>query len=366
MRTLSASSKLSGCNETGFALGMDYPPLASAIARSSADTSSEHASPVGCSASCYHVREDVGILPVVVAVGELGQVQRQVLLAHLVIGADDAAFQETPEGFQVVGVDVPAHILLLAVVDRFMRVFFLQLVVPGGFIRGHERDALRDRLPDKIAHGQPVGILDHPADHVVFASNRADDRAFLGIAAGTAALLVPMPILVFAADIGFVYLNFAHQLPESAVLHGRPDTMAHVPGRPVVAAPDLPVNLQGTDALLALRHEVDHLEPRSQRVVGILKHGLTDDRETVAVPSAAVFAFAHPVKRFALQSIDFLVLAARALHAIRPAFLNQKLFARFFCGEARHQCGERQWLGHRVPLGWEDYTKDHTRVSSTT
>ena len=62
----------------------------------------------------------------------------------------------------------------------------------------------------------------------------------------------PMAVLVLATDVGFINFDFAHELPESSVLHRRTNAMAHIPGRAVVPAPDLPVDLQGADSLLAL------------------------------------------------------------------------------------------------------------------
>lgn len=63
----------------------------------SADISSEHISAVACSAFCYDVPKDVRVLAVIVAIGELSQVQRQVVLTDLVIGADHATLEQAPE-----------------------------------------------------------------------------------------------------------------------------------------------------------------------------------------------------------------------------------------------------------------------------
>ena len=97
MSTSIACSKVSGWSDTGFAFGITYPPMAKGVAHSSLDTSSEHASAVACSAFCYHIREDVRIVPVVVPVGELRKVQRQVFFAHIVKRAHHATLQQAPE-----------------------------------------------------------------------------------------------------------------------------------------------------------------------------------------------------------------------------------------------------------------------------
>lgn len=90
MSTSMACSKLNGKSETGFAFGITYPPMAKRVVHSWADTSSEHASAVACSAFCYHIRKDVGILPVIMSIRELCEVQRQVFFADLMEGADHA------------------------------------------------------------------------------------------------------------------------------------------------------------------------------------------------------------------------------------------------------------------------------------
>ena len=98
-------SNVSGWSEIGFAFGISCPPMADGVAYSSADISSENALPEACSASCYHISEDVRILAVVVAIGELCQVQGQVFLAHLMKRTNHATLQQAPEGLQVVRMD---------------------------------------------------------------------------------------------------------------------------------------------------------------------------------------------------------------------------------------------------------------------
>ena len=86
---------------------MIRPPTASEVACASADISPENALPAASSASCYHIRKDVRVLPVIVAIGELGQVQGQVFLAHLMKRANHAPLQQAPERLQVVRMDAP-------------------------------------------------------------------------------------------------------------------------------------------------------------------------------------------------------------------------------------------------------------------
>lgn len=53
------------------------------------------------------VTEHFGVLAVVVAVRELVQVQRQVVLADVVIAAHDATLQQRPEAVNGAGVQMP-------------------------------------------------------------------------------------------------------------------------------------------------------------------------------------------------------------------------------------------------------------------
>ena len=366
MSALIASSKLNGWSETGLAFGM-VPPMVNAVEHSWADTASKHTSAVAYSASCYNRVEQVRFFAVVMPERELGQVQRQVFFAHLVKGADHAPLEQAPERFQVVRMHVPAHILFLGVIDRLMEERPAQAVIAGMFIGRHQRDFIADGLTHKVAHRDPVRRLNHLTDHVPFAGDRADHRGLAAVVLPLAFFLVPMLVRVFAANIGFIYFHFAQQLRKASVFHGRPNAMAHIPGRPVVAGPDLTMDLQGADALLALGHQVNDLEPGPKRIVGVLENGLADHGEAVAVPSAALFAFADPVKRLALEGVDLLILATRALYAVRPAHIGQELLAGLFHREAGHQSAERHGLVvHRPLRGWRDYSPTWQVVLSAT
>ena len=361
-----ACSKVNGWSDTGFAFGM-RPPMATRVARSWADTSSEHASAAAYSAFCNDIREDVGILSVIMAIRELGQVQRQVGFADLMERADHATLEQAPEGFDVVGMDVPAHVFLIHVGDDVMRIAFLtEFAVAPRIISSDQIDFLIHGIAHERFQGWRVGSFDHLADHIAFASDGPNHRHFVA-PANDMPFLVPMAVFIPAPDVCFIDFNFAHQFRKSSVLHRRPDAMAHIPRGAVVPAPDLAMNLQGTDAFLGLSHQVDDLEPRAERVVGIFKYGLGNDRKPVAISSAAIFAFADPMKRLGFQFVHFLVVTARTLHAMWPAFVCEELLAGFFSREAIRQAGQgHRGLGHGVLRGWEDYTHKPDVVSSTT
>ena len=78
------------------------------------------------SAFCYDFIEDVGILAVVEAIGKLVRIERQIFLAHVVVRA---ALRERPQRFDVIGVNVPAHIFATRIANGFVRDAFAKIVV---------------------------------------------------------------------------------------------------------------------------------------------------------------------------------------------------------------------------------------------
>lgn len=374
MRALTASSKLKGKRETGFAFGMGGPPSAIGVAHSSPHISSENAVPVAFSASCYHIIEDVGILAVIVPVRKLGQIQRQISLAHIVERAHDAPLEQTPEAIQVRGMDIPAHVFPRDMVDGFMlwKSTPSKVSIAARFIGGDKGDSIGHSLLDELGQRLGAHVLHDLGHDVAFSSNGSNDGH---LALRTGHILVSVPhvtILLLAADERFIDFDFAHEFVEAAALHRRSDAMAHIPGRAVVAASDLAMDLQGTHALLALQHQVNNLEPGPKRIVGILENRFGNDGEPVAVWSAAVLRLADPVKRTALQLVYFVRVAARAFHAIRPAKILQVFFAGVLSRKLLHQLSQRdrrlgrQFLFHGSLRVWREYRQDWESVSSAT
>ena len=348
-------SKLSGCNETGFAFGIAYPPMASSFVHSPLGTSSEHASAAACSAFCYDGRKDIGVLPIVMTERKFRQVQREIVFRDIVERTNHTAFQQAPESLDIIGMHVASDILFPGMMHRVVgtsRKCFIDIRIARSFIGGDKGNVLIHGLLHKVLQRMLIGQFDHLADDIAFAGDGPNDGHF-GAAACRMVFLTPMPVLILAADVSFIHFYLTHQLGKASILHRGADAMAHIPSRAVVAASDLAMDLQGADPLLALGHQVNDLEPSPKRIVGILEHGAGNDREAIAVPSATSRIFTDPVKWASLQGIDFRALTARALCAIWPALSLQELLAGFFGGEARHQCRQGHRGFHRVPsLCW--------------
>jgi hypothetical protein len=64
---------------------------------------------VRVSAPCYRFAEYVGFLAIVKSELKFREIQRQIFLAHAVIAAHDATFEERPERFNRIGVNDSAH-----------------------------------------------------------------------------------------------------------------------------------------------------------------------------------------------------------------------------------------------------------------
>src|SRR5688572_17200064 len=180
MRRLIASSKVNGCNETGFAFGMTSPSMATPTECSSESGLTENDVRAASSASCDHVTEYRGILSVVMPIGKFIQVERQILLAHVVIRTHDATLQERPERINIGSVDLAAHVLALAVFNGFVLVVLIQQPIAGMLIGRNERDFLVYGLANEAIKRRRIGTLYHLANYVALASNRADHGNLAG------------------------------------------------------------------------------------------------------------------------------------------------------------------------------------------
>jgi hypothetical protein len=89
----------------------------------------EHDASASYSAACYQKIEHIRIFPVIVAKGELGEVERQILLRHMVEASHDATFEQRPEGLNAIRMDDTAYIFIVALPDNLMRIFSLQITV---------------------------------------------------------------------------------------------------------------------------------------------------------------------------------------------------------------------------------------------
>ncbi len=152
--------------------------------------------------------------------------------------------------------------------------------------------------------------------------------------------LILVPVLVLAADIGFIDLHDTDQLAELWIGESGADTHTHIVSCLVRAKTHHAMDLQGRNAFLAGQHEVNDLKPLAQSDVAVLEHGADQNRETVVAWTALI---ALPVKGPRLEGPYLVVAAAGALnYTIRPAAINEVSFAGVIRGKQRLELG----IGH--------------------
>lgn len=277
----------------------------------------EDASSAASSASSKDCLEDVGILTVIEPKLKFRKVQRQIFLADVVVGADDAVLQQRSEALNRVCMQLAAHVFAFGVRDGFVRVCErVKVVIALILVSRNEIDVAADSLADETIQGLGVGVFDHLAVHVTLLRLIAPIPAVLPTAPRPAwSRLLACLFFSFPPRLGFINFNFAHQLWEILILHRGADALALEPRCPVIAAADLTMDLQSADSLLALTHQVDDFKPRRERIVSVLENRLGDDGEAIAVAPAAILVLTDPVESLGLESIDLETLAARTLHA---------------------------------------------------
>lgn len=283
---------------------------------------------VRVSAPCYSFAEYVGFFPIVESELELRQVERQVLLAYVVIRADDSTFQQRPERINALSVNLSAHILASRMRNGLMRHHPSDVAITAMLIRGDQFHFVADNFADESSQCFGICAFDHLADHVSLASYCAD---YWCLTSGSTSglLLIPMAIAVLSADVGFVHFYDPHQLTELWIAQTGAQAMAHIPSRAVRTGTDHPMDLKRTDSLLTGQHQVQNFEPDQQRLLAFFENRSRLEREAVRRTIVLAALFALPVRQPNLARIDVIVLATRAPDAVRPA-ARVKIFAAGF------------------------------------
>lgn len=89
---------------------------------------------------------------------KLRKVQRQIFFAGLMERADHATLEQTPEGFDIVGMNVPAHILFSGLVQDLMRMGKAKALLAVVPIGRNQRTSCPtvSRTNWLMVHGQPL------------------------------------------------------------------------------------------------------------------------------------------------------------------------------------------------------------------
>jgi hypothetical protein len=291
------------------------------------------------SASCYRNSKHIFVIPVVVDERPLGNVQREISAADVVVDTDDTTLQNTPEAFNRVRVDCANNILAGSVPDDLMREEVVKQPITGVLVRREQADFRRDGFTDEAIIGPSVGRGDHAGHYVPLAAYGADDGRLARAGSPTHTVaLVPMPVLGLATDKRLVHFNDTHELLELFVLERGANAVAHIPSGFVAPETHDTVNLTGADALLGSQHHVDNPKPLAQIDVGVLENRADEVREAICATLAALRAF--PLKFHCLERVDLLRAATRAIDAIRPALGYKVRIASSLVRERRFPLGD--------------------------
>ena len=253
--------------------------------------------------------------------------------ADLVVGAHHAAFEQRPEIIDMCGVDVTAHVLTRTVSDKLMRECRSQVPIAIGFIGRDQINFIADHFAHEAIQRRLVSVLDHLADDVSLAGDRADHGNLIDGALGVRALLAPMLVFEFAAHVSFVHFDNAHKLPELRIGQSGAKPMANEPRRPIGACSDHPMDLKCANSLLAGQHQVENLEPDQQLVIRVLENRVDRNREPIRGARSLPAFRALPVEGPRLAGVNVLVSATRASNALRPTLIAEIRFAGILIGE---------------------------------
>lgn len=292
----------------------------------------EYAASVSCSAACYEQVEHVGVFAVVMPERELREVKRQILLGNMVETSDYPTLQQCPKAINVLSVNFAAHILSRAVNNGIVRVAVFQRAITRCLIRRDQFNLVADSLANEAVESTHIGALDDLADDVTFTCNRRDDWRFTSRTTACSQALASVLVLFLPTDKSLIDFDDAHQFLELFIVHRGTDTRAHVPDRLVTGliVKHGALDLKSTHAFLGVQHQETDREPSFERVLGVLEHGAGNQREPITLLGALMTL---PVPSTG-ELVDLVGIAARAVDlAVRPAMLEQKLFAGFFSRE---------------------------------
>src|SRR5229473_1029527 len=123
----------------------------------------------------------------------------------------------------------PRTYSFLGMLDGFVRQSArrLQIVITAMIVCRYEAYAVADGLADEAVQGFGVRVLDDLANHITLATDGSDDANLARTeSARDVRFLVPMAILILAADESLINFNDAHKLLEIIVLHTGAEPMA--------------------------------------------------------------------------------------------------------------------------------------------
>jgi hypothetical protein len=252
----------------------------------------------------------------------------QVFRAGVMIDAMKSAFQNGPNGFDAVCVDVSAHPLAVCVAYRMMREEQAADAAIDARTVTVQRRANFAELVNRALDCRQVVVGDHECLSVAAPLTHSENRRFTNRAPTLFQFFVFVLRVFLTAHKGFVNFDCAAQLL-NVTAAGFSQALQHEPSR-LLRYADLFCQLQGRDALTGCNQEIHRINPFVQRDVAALEYRACPDREILFTGVATIEAFALP-------SRDVLAFADRTERAIRPQARLKINASRFLIGNQLEQ-----------------------------
>ncbi len=292
--------------------------------------------------------ENSGVLPVVIAELELGNLERQILGGHFVGGADNTALEDRPEAFDGIRMHRANNILAQRVVNNRVGIFAIQTAITNPFISAKQANFIGDAGSNETMQSISFYVFDHAGNQATLTSDGTGHhglaRAYTTRSAWPA--LIPMLVFFLAANKRLINFNNAHELLKAFIGQSSADTVAHVPSGAVRAEAHHALDLKGADTLLAHQHEVNDLKPYLKVNIRILKHSADKMRKTIGRAHAAIHALPFVSHCFQFNHVQR--TTTRAVNAVWPALLDKVGITRRFVMKHRLKLGDGKLLdgGH--------------------
>jgi hypothetical protein len=262
--------------------------------------------------------ENVGVETIVIPELKFRDVQRKVLFADLVEGADHAALNQRPKAFDGVCVDCADNVIALSVIDGdVLRKFLIQMLVANPLIGHEQADFVRDGFMHKAFQRDGAHVFNDAGNHVALAANSTSDHGFARSGPASAVTTASvMSVFGFPANESLVNLDNAAKLFNVAFRERSANAMAHVPSGFVRAEAHETIDLQCAHSLFAGQHQVNDAEPIFERLIRVLKNRAGKVGEAIGRVRGALVAL--PMPRITLQLSRFYSATARAMDALWP------------------------------------------------
>jgi hypothetical protein len=215
-------------------------------------------------------------------------VSAKMLLAGMVVNADDPALENRENALNAVRRDIIADIFTSAVIDRIVIECGADARIRAGFVRVQGRTCLNMLMYGGL-DGFPIGAADRHRYSASTTLAHSKNRRLADRATARFELLVFVLILFDPADIGFVNFDDPAKFAQVLTAAGFPQTVEHEPSR-FLRNPDFLGELHGRNALARRHKQVHRVNPLVQRNVAALEDRPGAHREVLFALVAAVEA----------------------------------------------------------------------------